>query len=322
MIHRRHFLSASLAPFVAGRAAAQSHVTRLMVGFSAGGAADMIARQLAAHCKPDAGVVVVENRPGAGGRLAVEAVRTASADARTLLVTPGSILTIYPFVYPRLTYDPLRDLVPVTTLCSVPYAMTVGPMVPASVQSLKDFAAWCQAHPGHAAYGSPGAGTTPHFIGGMFARESGLAGYTHVPYRGGALAVQDVMGGQIASSVNVVSEVVSAAQAGKVRVLAVSSAQRLPQLPAVETFAQAGFASLQSSEWFGLLAPARTPAALVAALNQAAGQAYADPGVRKAMADMAFSIDTATPQAFATRLRTDLQRWGPIVKSTGFRIEE
>lgn len=309
-------------PFAASHAAAQSHVTRLIVGFAAGGAADTIARQLAAHYKPDSGVVLVENRPGAGGRLAVEAVRTAPADARTLLVTPGSILTIYPFVYPRLTYDPLKDLVPVTTLCSVPYAITVGPMVPASVQSLKDFAAWCLANPGQAAYGSPGAGTTPHFIGGMFAKESGLASYMHVPYRGGALAIQDVMGGQIASSVNVVSEVVSAAQAGKVRVLAVSSAQRLPQLPAVETFAQAGFAPLQSSEWFGLLAPARTAPALVAALSRDAGQAYADPKVRKAMQEMAFSIDAATPQAFAQRLRQDLERWGPIVKSTGFRIEE
>lgn len=318
---RRHFVGAAFVPWLAGAVRAQSGATRVFVGFPPGGAADTTARLLTAHYRPEGGVSVVENRPGAGGRLAVDAVKYAAADGNSLLITPGSILTIYPFVYAKLNYNSTRDLQPITPLCSVPYGISVGPMVPASVKTMKDFAAWCKANTSQASYGSPGSGTTPHFVGAMFAKETGIS-YQHVPYRGGAPALQDVMGGQIASSVNVVSELVSAAQAGKVRVLAVSSAERLPQLPGVPTFTEAGFGGLQSSEWFGLFAPAATPASAVARINKAAIEIFSMPEVKKAMNDIAFSTTTSTPEAFAALLRSDLERWGPVVKSTGFRIED
>ena len=323
MNRRRSFLAASLASVAASRAWGQSSApTRVIVGFAPGGAADNIARHLSARMRLETGgAVLVESRPGAGGRLAVEAVKNAAPDGLTMLVTPGSILTIYPHVYTKLSYVPLRDLQPVTSLVSVPYSINVGPMVPTSVKTMKDFAQWCKANPDKASYGSPGAGTTPHFLGVMFGRETGVS-YNHVPYRGGALALQDVMGGQIASSVAVVSEVVPSAQAGRVRVLAVSSGTRLPQLPDVPTFAESGFANLQSAEWFGLLAPAGTPAAVVAKLNRAATDAVNQPEVKKAMNDIAFSITTSTPDEFAALIKRDIDRWGPVVKSTGFSIED
>lgn len=313
-------LAALAAPLVAR--AQDNAPVRVYAGFAPGGSADFIARQLTSHLKLEGGALsLVENRPGAGGRLAVETVRTAIADGRSLLVTPGSILTIYPHVYAKLSYDSLRDLQPVTPLCSVPYGLSIGPMVPASVKTMKDFAQWCKANPDRASYGSPGGGTAPHFVGQMFAKENGFA-YVHVPYKGGAPALQEVMAGQIASSVNVISEVVPSAQANKVRVLAVSSAQRLPQLPEVPTFAEAGYGSLQSAEWFGLLAPAKTPAATVEKLNRQAIEAFSQPDVKKAMNDIAFSITTSTPAEFAALIKRDIERWGPVVKSTGFRIEE
>jgi tripartite-type tricarboxylate transporter receptor subunit TctC len=264
---------------------------------------------------------IVDSRAGAGGRLAVENVRTSEPDGNTLLVTPGSIMTIYPSVYSKLSYDPVRDFRAITPLASVPYSVNVGPMVPASVKTMKDFAAWAKANPDKASYGSPGNGTTPHYVGVMFAKAAGF-GYVHVPYKGGAPALQDVMAGQIASSVNVVSEVVPSAQAGKVRALAVSSGQRLPQLPDVPTFAEAGYGDLQSQEWFGLFAPAATPAATVTRLNQAAVQAYGSPEVKQALDRLAFSVTTSSADEFAALLRRDLDRWAPVVKATGFKIED
>ena len=325
-LSRRNFLTASTAlasGTLAGLASAQSSApVRIVIGFAAGGAADFIARQLASHLQLEGvSAVIVENRPGAGGRIAVEVVKAAPPDGRTLLLTPGSVLSIYPSVYSKLSYDPVRDLLPVTPLASVPYSVSVGPLVPSDVRTLKDVAQWCKAHPNQASYGSPGSGTTPHFVGVMLGREIGVA-YQHVPYRGGALALQEVMAGQIASSVNVVSEVVPSAQAGKVRVLAVSSAKRLPQLPDVPTFEQSGFGQLTSQEWFGLFAPVRTPTTSIDNLNQAARAVFASASVQRAMADMAFGVEGSKPEEFAALLQRDLGRWGPIVQSTGFKADE
>ena len=323
MLSRRQWLAAAALP-VASRivpAVAKNNVVRLVVGFAAGGAADFVARQLAQHLQTElATTVLVDNRPGAGGRIAVDTVKNAKPDGLTLLVTPGSILTIYPHVYDKLSYQPLRDLVPVANLCAVPYSVNVGPAVPASVKTLKDFGQWLKAHPQQASYGSPGAGTTPHFLGAMFAASLGI-NYLHVPYKGGSLALQDVMGGQLTSSFNVVSEAVPFAGSPKVRTLAVSSAQRIPQLPSVPTFAELGMGDITSQEWIGLLAPAGTPADVVARIHAAANRSFAHTSVHKALAESAFGVTTGTQAAFAQMLKADLDKWGPVVRSTGFKAE-
>lgn len=327
MISRRSFLVTSAAGASCVPAApAHSQSTaplRIVVGFAPGGAADFVARQLSSQLQLEGvSAVIIDNRPGAGGRIAVEAVKAAAPDGRTLLLTPGSILSIYPHVYNKLTYDPLRDLAPVTPLASVPYSVSVGPLVSPDVKTLRDFGLWLQAHPGMASYGSPGGGTTPHFVGVMLAKALGVNTYQHVPYRGGAPAIQDVIAGQIASSINVVSEVVPFARSRKARVLAVSSPQRLPQLPDVPTFEQAGFENLTSKEWFGLFAPANTSAERVASISQAARRAFSLPTVQKALEDMAFNGEGSTPAEFGARLKRDLAYWAPVVQSTGFKVDD
>lgn len=294
---------------------------RLVVGFAAGGAADFVARQLAVHLADAMGQpVVVDNRPGAGGRIAVDTVKNAKPDGLTLLVTPGSILTIYPHVYDKLSYNPLTDLAPIASLCAVPYSVNVGPQVPESVRTLKDFGTWLKANPKQASYGSPGAGTTPHFLGAIFAAGFG-AEYVHAPYKGGALALQDVMGGQLPSSFNVVSEAVPYADSPKVRTLAVSSAQRIPQLPKVPTFAEQGMPEMTSQEWIGLLAPKGTKPEVLSRMHAAATKSFSNAKVQQALAEMAFSVTPSTQAEFAQMLEKDIAKWGPVVKSTGFKAE-
>lgn len=324
MISRRQFLAASAASATFlpwGSTWAKGQPVKLVVGFTPGGSADFVARLLAQDLATDLGVpVIVENRPGAGGRIAVDVVKNARADGLTLLVTPASMLTIYPHVYDKLSYNPVTDLVPVASLCALPYSANVGSMVPESVRTLKEFGAWIKANPQKASYGSPGSGTAPHFLGAMFANSFG-AEYVHAPYKGGPLAVQDVMAGQISSSFNVVCDAVPFTGGGRLRALAVSSAQRIAQLPQVPTFAEQGMAEMTSQEWFGLLAPKGTDAALVTRLHALASKSFSSEKVQKSLYDMAYSPATSTQQAFAQTIQADIAKWAPVVQSTGFKAE-
>lgn len=327
MISRRQLLGATaasltLSPWAAGLSRAQSRQpVRLLVGFAAGGSADYVARQLSMQLGEELGVpVIVENRPGAGGRIAVDAVKNAKPDGNTLLVTPGAIMTIYPHVYERLSYDPVADLAPVASLCEMSYSVNVGPQVPESVRSVKDLGEWLKANPQMASYGSAGAGTAMHFLGAMYAAQLGIS-YMHVPYKGGILALQDVMAGQLPTSFNVVSEPLAQAGNAKVRTLAVTSKERLPQFPQVPTFAEQGLDALTASEWVGLLAPKGTPAATVERLHAAVNRTTSNPKVQKALAEMAFSVNHLSTDEFAQQLRRDIDKWAPVVQKTGFKAE-
>ena len=324
MISRRHFLAASaaataLSPW--GMALAKGQPIKLVVGFTPGGSADFVARLLAQDLSTQMGVpVLVENRAGAGGRIAVDAVKNAKPDGLTLLVTPASMLTIYPHVYDKLSYNPVTDLAPIASLCALPYSANVGPLVPDSVRTLQDFGAWIKANPKLAAYGTPGSGTAPHFLGAMFASSFG-ADYIHAPYKGGPLAVQDAMSGQLSSSFNVVCDAVPFVESGKLRALGVTSAQRIPQLPDVPTFAEQGMGDMTSQEWFGLFAPQGTDPALIERLHTAARHSFASARVQKSLYDMAYSPAISTPAALAQTLQADIAKWAPVVQSTGFKAE-
>lgn len=324
MISRRQFLAASAASVAVspwGGVWAKGQPIKLVVGFTPGGSADFVARLLAQDLSGALNVpVIVENRPGAGGRIAVDVVKNARPDGQTLLITPASMLTIYPHVYDKLSYDPVRDLLPVGTLCALPYSLNVGAMVPERVRTLQEFGAWIKANPQLASYGSPGSGTTPHFVGAMFANSFG-AEFVHAPYKGGPLAVQDVMAGQIASSVNVVCDAVPFVDGKKLRALAVSSAQRIPQLPHVPTFAEQGMAAMTSQEWFGLLAPKGTDPAWVERLYALSRQSFGSERVQKALYDMAYRPSLAGPEELAALIQADIAKWAPVVKSTGFKAE-
>jgi tripartite-type tricarboxylate transporter receptor subunit TctC len=323
--NRRKFLatgSFSLAALASVCAWGQSvNSTRIVVGFAPGGSTDTMARLLATQLQKSGGVYIVDNKAGAAGRIGVADVKNGSADGKTILLTPDPMMTVYPLVYKKLNYDPIADFRPITTIATVPMGVAVGPMVPDSVKTLADFAIWLKANPDKASYGSAGAGTTLHFIGVMFGKANGIS-FNHVPYRGGAPAAVDVMGGQIASSINVISELLPLAQGGKLRILAVSSAVRSRFIPNVPTFREAGYKDLESISWFGVFVPAKTSDATVKQLHSAIVEATKAPEVRDGLEKLGYEVSTLTPDRFDALLKSDLNRWIPMVTASGYTAEE
>jgi tripartite-type tricarboxylate transporter receptor subunit TctC len=310
-----------LAAGMARPAAAQvvSRPARLFVGFAAGGPTDLVARLYAERLRPAyAPAGLVENRAGASGRLAVEAVRTADPDGTTLLMTPASVMILQPHIFPReARYDALTDFVPVCTLCDFGFGLAVPINHPA--RSFAELVAWLRAQPAEVPYGSPGAGSGPHFVGDMIGRAVG-ARLNHVPYRGAAPAVQDVLAGRVPMVVAVLSDLVPHNGTG-LRILAVSSRQRLARLPDVPTLAESGFPQLTISEWFGLFAPARTPPATVAALFQTIQAAAQTPEIRQALDRFEFLPTINGPEEFAARIRRERDGWAVVVRESGFQPE-
>lgn len=326
MLDRRCFITSSTAACAAmlpglrgdARAQAVKKSARLLVGFPAGGSSDTVARLLVDRMTGYAPSIVVDNRPGAGGRLALEAVKASEPDGATLALTPGDQLTLFPHVYKSLAYDAMRDFVPVTTVCSFPFVLTIGPMVPPQVRSVHDFIAWCRDNPRSATYGSPGAGTRPHFLGVALSQSAEFE-FVHLPYKGFAPLTQDLLGGQIPAAFTVLSNALPLVEAGQLRALATTSPRRTPLTANVPTFAEVGFPVLKAIEWFGILVAARTPAPIVAALRDAIGRAVQSDPVKAGFAKLAFEPALATADQFADLIRADTERWGPIVRASGFK---
>jgi tripartite-type tricarboxylate transporter receptor subunit TctC len=328
MSNRREFIQSAAALGLAGafplHAFAQAlEQVKIINGFPAGGTADSTARRVGEKLGGTAyskSAAVVENKPGAGGRIACEVVKSAPADGSTLLLTPYSMMSIYPHIYKTLSYDPVKDFVPVSIGAIMTHALTVGPMVPASVKTVKDFLAWAKASPDKANYGSPAAGSTPHFLGALLGLNNGVD-LKHVPYRGSLPAVADMIGGTLASTSTPTGDALANHKAGKVRILATSGAKRTPFTPDVPTYAEQGFADLTTEEWFGFYAPARTPANVVAAANAAINQALKDKAVIDSLALMGLVAQGSTPAEMEKSQRDELTRWGPLVKKVGFTAE-
>lgn len=327
MISRRRFVTASASAGVAGpfaaftsplRAQTIASNARLLVGFPPGGSIDSVARLLIEHMKGYAPSMIVDNRPGAGGRIALEALKGGDADGSILAITPGDQVTLFPHVYQKLVYTPLQDFIPVTTVCTFPFLLTVGPMVPASVTTLSHFVEWCRANPKLATYGSAGAGTRPHFLGVALARAAGFE-FVHVPYKGGAPAIQDALGGQIPATVSVFSNALPHVQSGALRALATTAPQRSALLPDVPTAREAGFPALEAVEWFGVFVPARTPTDIVGALNGTIHRALETDAVKSGLARQSFDIGRTSASDFTELIKVDTARWGEIVKASGFK---
>ncbi|WP_295503506.1 tripartite tricarboxylate transporter substrate binding protein [Limnohabitans sp. Rim8] len=295
---------------------------KIVVGFPPGGSADTLARALAQQLTGIAPSVIVDNKPGAGGRIALEAVKNSEADGATLVMTPASMVAVYPHIYRKLPYDPVTDFAPVGRVAAAPFIVAVGPQVPLEVKTLADFIKWGKANPTLASYGSSGAGSIPHFTGVALGKTAGLD-WSHVAYKGAAPAMNDLLGGHIAANVSVMSNALPHVQAGKLRALAVSSSQRNPALASVPTFAEAGLKEAAAVEWFGVFAPARTPADVVARLSQALNAAERSKPFQDALAKGGFdSVGVDTPITFANVLKADIQRWGQIVRTSGFTPED
>jgi tripartite-type tricarboxylate transporter receptor subunit TctC len=323
---RRRLIQASsalLLPALAGTARSQAalETVKIITGFPPGGTSDTICRRVAAKMAPGYGrSVVVENRTGAGGQIAIQGVRTLAPDGATILQTPMSMLGIYPHIYRKLPYDPVADLTPVTLGCTFDFGFAVGPAVPATVRNITEFLAWCKANPAQANFGSPAAGSVPHFIGALLGRHAGID-LKHVPYRGTQPAILEMIGGQIQAVSGPIGEFTQHVAAGKCRLLAATGAARSRFAPETPTLVEQGLRDMAFSEWFGFYLPGKAPADVVQRANAALRAALADKETVDGLAVMGLEAKSSTSAELAALLKADTERWGPIVKAIGFTAE-
>ena len=323
----RNLFAAALAALALGLAPGLFAQTtqrplRVVVPFPAGGGTDVLARVIAEKLRGNyAPSVIVENRVGASGRTGVEAVKSAEPDGTTLLFVPDFLMTVYPHSFRKLSYDPLKDFVPVAVVASSGLAFAAGPALPAEVKTVKDYLTWAKANPKQASYATTAAGGTPHFVGVMLAQASGVE-LTPVHYKGGGPARQDLIGGQIPVSVNPIGELLPQLKSGKVRVLAVTSSKRSKFLPEVPTMAESGFPDIVLSPWLGFFAPAKTPADIVKRLSNGINDAVQSGDTQQSLIKFGMESAAATPVGFAEIVRQDIEKWRPIVKASGFTAED
>ncbi len=326
MIQRRKVIS--LVPGALGMAslpalAQQSDKpVRIIVGFPAGGGLDTSARIAAAGMRGLYGDnIVVDNRPGAAGRIGIDLVKNAEPDGNTMLVAPNFCFTIYPHVYNKLAYDFSRDFTAVASICLIAYSISVGPGVPASVKTVADYAQWVRADPSRASFGSGSPGTTPHLTGVMLSRALNLP-LTHIGYKGGVPLTQDLAGGQIPMGVQSLPEAYQLAKAGRIRSLAVTTAQRSTLMPDVPTMAESGVPDLVVADVLGVFVPNKTPADRVRRLAAAIQASIAKPESQEALIKLTLVPHTVTLAAYERSIIQEHRNWEPIVKASGFKVDE
>ena len=324
MINRRNFslaagaLGAGLfAP--AARAQSSLEVARIISGFPPGGTVAVLARRVADKLRGNyATNMVVDNKPGAAGQIGVLTVRDASPDGSALLLTPSSMLSIYPFTYPRLQYK-LEDVSPVSVGAYINHGLAVGPVVPQSVKTLKDFLAWARANDLQSNFGSPGAGSMPHMIGVLLGKFTGVD-LKHIPYRGTVPGVQDLLGGQISSFCGPIGDYIPHVKTGKLRVLAISGKGRSPFLPASPTLRELGY-PLTVREWYGFFLPGKAKAEVVRRASAYLQPALAQPDLVEYGKQFGLEIQSSTAPALADLLKADADEWRRLIKQVGFTAE-
>lgn len=333
MTMRREFLAAAAgcalpslpllmpAP-VWAQANANTKLGRIIVPFPAGGGTDAVARMTADRIRGEypAGLVV-ENRAGASGRLGTEYVKEAAPDGATMLFTTDFVMTIFPYSFRKLSYQPLQDFQPVALCAKTGYTVAAGPALPASVTNFQEFVAWCKANPKQASFASTSAGSASHFAGLMLSRAMGVE-LLHVPYKGGALALQDLMGGQIPISLNPIGEVLPQMSSGRVRVLATTGAQRSRFIPEAPTLVELGMKDMVVESWLGVVMPGKTPADVVARTASVINTALSRQDLKDGYAGIGMETVQSSPASFAGVIKADMARWAPIVKASGFTAEE
>jgi tripartite-type tricarboxylate transporter receptor subunit TctC len=329
MMNRRRLLTASAAGLAFGVTGSVPHgfaqpadkTARMLVGFPAGGNVDFVARLLANELKSYSSTMIIENRPGAAGRFALDGLKSSATDGSTMTLTPAAMIGLFPHIYKSLKYDPFADFIPVTMVCSFPYLITVGPTVPDQVKTITDFFAWCRANPRLATYGTGGVGTPMHFTGFMLARSAGFE-FIHVPYQSSTSAVPDLLGGRIAAAIAPIDVPLPNIQSGKLRALSTTGPQRTPFLPDVPTIKEVGYPSLEFVDWMGVFLPAKTPTETVGNLNSAVREALKKEEIKAAFARISYEIAAASGTDFARLIKSDFERWGPIVKASGYKPED
>lgn len=317
-MQRRQFTSLTAAALATPLALAQDRSLRIWVGFPPGGSADVIARLLAEKLKGQLGQnVIVENKPGAAGRLVLGELKRMAPDGQNLVLSPSGAMVIAPHLYASLPYDPIKDFTPVSRIVTFDFAVTAGPGAPAG--DLKSVLAWMKANPAKANYATSGAGTVPHFAGLLLSQAAGVP-LTHVAYRGGAPAAQDLIGGQIPLMVDTASETIEHHKAGKVRILAVTGEQRSRALPDVPTLKEQGIDSAADA-FFGLYGPPGMAADAVARIDRAVADALRAPDMQERIYGFGLVPNHAPGAQLAVTQAEHLKRWETPIKASGFKAE-
>ena len=318
-VRRAAFGAALLALACAAQAQAwPAKPVRLIVPFPAGGGTDAIAREVTNKLATSGYTFVVENKPGSGGNLGVDAVAKSQPDGYTFVIGQTSNLAINPTLYSKLPYDPVKDLTPVSLVASAPLALVVGANSP--YKTLAEVVAAAKAKPGTINYATSGNGTVAHLAAESLQKEAGIK-LVHIPYKGAAQGATDVISGQVHMYVSSIPTLIGHIKNGKMRPLAVTSAKRADDLPQVPTVAESGYKGFEAVTWFGILGPANLPKDVVAKFNADVQKALADAQLQKKLGDQGADVAGSSADQFGKLIRDDIVRWGRIVKESGAKVD-
>ena len=290
----------------------------MIVPFSAGGTTDILARIVGQALGQELGqTIIIENKPGAGGNIGAQQASRAKADGYTLFMGTVGTHAINQALYKKLPYDPAKDFAPLSRVANVPNLLVAHPSRP--YKTVQEMIAYAKKHPGEVTYGSPGSGASPHVSGALFQSMTG-AELTHVPYKGSAPAISDLLGGQTSVMFDNMPSAIQHVRSGKLRPIAVTTAKRSPELPDVPTIAEAGVPGYEATSWFGLWAVAGTPAPILTKLQTALTKVLKDPAVAKKIADQGGEVVIETPAQFDAFIKSEAAKWGKVVKESGAEV--
>lgn len=292
---------------------------RILVGFPPGGSADTIARMLAERLPSQLGgqAVIVENKAGAAGRIAIDQLKNSAPDGNTVIIMPSGPVVLFPHVYKKLSYDPIKDLAPISRLADFQFCVVSGPK--SNVKTVAEMIAKAKADPSTATYGSSGSGSVPHFLGLLIGDTAGMD-FQHVPFQGGAPAMAALLGGHVGYTMDVIVEALEHHRSGKVRMVAVTGAQRAPQVPEVPTLREQGVA-MDASAWFAMYGPGALAPAVANRLSLAVQAALKDPALATRMSSLGLEPVGSTPAQLTAVQKADFEKWAKPVKASGFQAD-
>ena len=313
-------LALSLAALSPSLQAQDKPPLKIVVGFPPGGSADILARMVADALREDFGTIVVDNKPGAGGRIALNAVKIAKPDGQTVIVLPSGPMVLFPHVYKKLDYDAVKDFTPVSQIARFQFGVVSGPA--SNVKNVAEMVAKAKSDPGNASYGTPGAGTLPHFMGVLMEQSAGIS-LNHVPFQGGAPANNALLGGHIGYKFDVVSETAEMHRTGKVRIIAVTGSQRdpqVPEVPEVPTLKESGI-NMDATAWFAMYGPAGLKGDALGRLEKAMMKIARDPAMKDKMLKLGYEPIGTNSVDLAAAQKADLKRWEKPIKATGVQLD-
>jgi tripartite-type tricarboxylate transporter receptor subunit TctC len=325
-MHTRHFkltrrifslAALSLAMLSPALQAQEKPPLKIMVGFPPGGSADILARMVADALREDFGAIIVENKPGAGGRIALNAVKLSKPDGQTVIVLPSGPMVLFPHVYKKLDYDAVNDFTPISQIARFQFGVVSGPA--SNVKNVAEMVAKAKQDPGKNSYGTPGAGTLPHFMGVLMEQSAGIS-LNHVPFQGGAPANNALLGGHIDYKFDVVSETAEMHRAGKARIIAVTGSQRDPQVPEVPTLKEAGV-NMEATAWFAMYGPAGLKGEALTRLEKAMIKITRSPAMKEKMVKLGYEPIGSSSAELAAAQKVDLARWEKPIKATGVQLD-